>query len=467
MNNLSQNQKHENKNIPILFAIILGWIVATAQGYFTQQLQSSIFLGVPLLISGILFGFKDTKISHYAMTTILVSIVALHIHLGRGQLEYHFGVFVTLALIMVYQEWKIIVFGAILFAAHHIGFDRIQAMGFDIYCLSKPDFTRILGHAAYVVIQSSLGIFIVSRMKKLSNQGIELTAIVESVVKDSGINLNIQETIKTDIAYKLKEMVDKIKNIILEINHGLVEFNNTTKNMNIENKHLSDRTVTQKESVKNTQVEIQLLTENLSQSNDFSKEIMNEMIASINVTKKGSLTVGEATKTMGEIENFAKQINEIIGTIDSIAFQTNILALNAAVEAARAGESGRGFAVVANEVRNLAGRSATAAKEIKKLILASGQAVNTGSQYVNLAATSMVEIEQHTNHVNELITEMVKKSEEQKAKINVINHEMILIDQISEQNSRLVESSSNSTKCLNNQSEKINDLLKIFKTNNS
>ena len=177
--------------------------------------------------------------------------------------------------------------------------------------------------------------------------------------------------------------------------------------------------------------------------------------------------MSEVVNTMTSISDSSKKIASIINVIDGIAFQTNILALNAAVEAARAGEQGRGFAVVATEVRNLAQRSATAAKEIKLLIDDSASKVQNGTLQVDEAGKTMEEIVNSIKHVANIITEITAASQEQSSGIDQVNQAVMQMDEVTQQNAALVEEAAASAESLENQAKELSGAISIFKVDHS
>ena len=205
------------------------------------------------------------------------------------------------------------------------------------------------------------------------------------------------------------------------------------------------------------------LTGTVRQSAD-SAQTANQLASSAaSVARRGGEVVTQVVSTMDEIQTSSKKIADIIGTIDGIAFQTNILALNAAVEAARAGEQGRGFAVVAGEVRSLAQRSAQAAKEIKSLIGASVERVETGSKLVQDAGSTMGEIVANVKRVNDIIGEITAAAAEQSDGIGQVNVAVTQLDQMTQQNAALVEQSAAAAQSLKDQADRLAEAVSTFK----
>jgi methyl-accepting chemotaxis protein len=230
------------------------------------------------------------------------------------------------------------------------------------------------------------------------------------------------------------------------------------------NQDFSQRITEQSASVEETASTMEEMASAVRQNADSSREANKLALEARKSAENGGNVMGDMIMAMGEINKSSKKISEIISVIDEIAFQTNILALNAAVEAARAGEQGRGFAVVAVEVRNLAQRSATAAKEISALIKDSVQKVEDGQQLVNASKSNLDEIITHVKRVADLVGEISAASQEQADGIEQVNKAISQMDQVTQQNASLVEEASATAEEMSAESKQLLELVSFFKT---
>ncbi len=226
---------------------------------------------------------------------------------------------------------------------------------------------------------------------------------------------------------------------------------------------LSQRTEQAAANLEQTASAMEQLTASVTHNADSARQASQLALTAAEVARRGGSVVGEVVNTMGRISASSAKIGDIISVIDGIAFQTNILALNAAVEAARAGEQGRGFAVVAGEVRTLAQRAAAAAKEIKALITASGESVDSGSQLVERAGQTMQEIMGAIERVSGIVGEISSATNEQSTGINQIGQAIANLDQMTQQNAALVEQSAAAAQSLQQQADELARSVAVFK----
>ncbi|HET7795480.1 MAG TPA: methyl-accepting chemotaxis protein [Rhizobacter sp.] len=249
----------------------------------------------------------------------------------------------------------------------------------------------------------------------------------------------------------LSGMKDRFFKVVSDVRTGTTTVASTSSQISRDNSSLSERTTTQSDSLQNTAASMEQITITVKQNADNAEQANKLVLQASDQAVKGGQVVTEVVTTMGSIKDSSRKIADIIGVIDGIAFQTNILALNAAVEAARAGEQGRGFAVVAAEVRTLAQRSATAAKEIKALIGDSVEKVDAGSKLVDDAGKTMTEIVASVKHVASLMKEMASASHEQSLGIQTVNQAITDIDGMVKMNAKLVQDASQTAVSLNEQ----------------
>ncbi|MFN6997777.1 MAG: methyl-accepting chemotaxis protein, partial [Aquincola tertiaricarbonis] len=260
----------------------------------------------------------------------------------------------------------------------------------------------------------------------------------------------------------LTAMQQRLRSIVGDIRDAASNIQLASSEVATGNQDLSQRTEHTASNLQQAASSMEQLTGTVKQTAD-AATTANQLAGSASDTAgKGGTVVSQVVSTMDEIHTSSKKIADIIGTIDGIAFQTNILALNAAVEAARAGEQGRGFAVVAGEVRSLAQRSAEAAKEIKTLIGASVERVETGSRLVRDAGSTMGEIVASVQRVTDIIGEITAASSEQSQGINQVNRSVIELDQMTQQNAALVEESAAAAESLKEQAARLTQLTASF-----
>ncbi len=262
----------------------------------------------------------------------------------------------------------------------------------------------------------------------------------------------------------LNQLNVNLRSIVRDARTQVDEMLVATREIAAGNQDLSSRTENQASSLQQTAASMEQITGTVKHSSDTAGEAAELANQTTQITQRSSDVVSNVTHTMQAIEDSSKRIGEIIQVIDSIAFQTNILALNAAVEAARAGEQGRGFAVVASEVRALAGRTATAAREVKQLITDSADKVRAGSELTQAAQTTMQEAVQSVEHVTALVTQISGGAREQLSGISQINSAVSQLDGITQQNAAAVEQIAAASMSLANRAKSVAEAVQVFRT---
>lgn len=260
----------------------------------------------------------------------------------------------------------------------------------------------------------------------------------------------------------LKLMNENLRKIVGEVRSGTETMSTASQEIAAGNLDLSSRTEEQASSLEETASSMEELTSTVKQNSDNARQANSLAVSASAVASRGGAVVAQVVTTMEEINESSKKIVDIISVIDGIAFQTNILALNAAVEAARAGEQGRGFAVVATEVRNLAHRSAAAAKEIKLLIGDSVEKVDNGSKLVHQAGITMSEVVESIRQVGDIISEISAAGTEQTLGIEQINQAIMEMDSVTQQNAALVEQSAAAAESLQDQAASLEKVVSMF-----
>jgi methyl-accepting chemotaxis protein len=301
-------------------------------------------------------------------------------------------------------------------------------------------------------------------LRQLGGQPDYAASIASAIASgDLGVEINTRPGDSKSLLFAMKGMRDSLVRIVSQVRNGTQAISAVSTEIADGNRDLSSRTERQNETLHATTTSVAQLTGIVRQNADNARQANSLAESASEVAVRGGDVVAQVVDTMASINESSKKIVDIIGVIDGIAFQTNILALNAAVEAARAGEQGRGFAVVATEVRNLAQRSAAAAKEIKVLIGSSVERVDAGARLVDRAGATMGEIVTGVKRVTDIMAEISHATAEQNAGIEQVNGAIAQIDEATRQNAALVQQASGSAATLEDEAQRLAHVVSIFR----
>ena len=347
----------------------------------------------------------------------------------------------------------------------------------DIYAVAEVPESEILGDLASTtataalvagVIGGGLGLFVIFLVSRAIAAPVARAATMLGEIADGNGDLTRRMPVESGdevglLAAAFNRFVSSLNHTMSEVRDSTHAIAGASSEIAAGNQNLSNRTEAQASSLEETAAAMEELTSTVRQNADNARQANTLVVSASDQAHKGGQVVGEVVTTMGSISDSSRKIADIIGVIDGIAFQTNILALNAAVEAARAGEQGRGFAVVASEVRNLAQRSAAAAKEIKELINDSSSKVEAGTRLVDAAGATMTGIVQAVGRVADLMREIDAASTEQSQGIGQVNESIATMDDATQQNAALVEEAAAAASALEEQTATLARVVSVFK----
>ncbi len=415
----------------LLIAIGISAIISLVLGGQFVQVQAAL-LGTALLLGLTAVGYMSARgsfTSRILLTFALVSFVTLHCHLSKGMPELHFGVFVTLALLLVYRDWRPIAFAAGLF----------------------------------ILAQAGAEIILARNMAVLAAEGEELSLLVKEVDMGEMIQLDVDRVaIQTAAGLALKKTIQKMDAAVSILQSGAERMDSACAEIAAGNHDLSARTEQTATNLQRTATSMSGLTHTAHRSDDNARQA-NELARNASqVVVEGGEVIAEVVQTMKGISDSSNQIADIIGMIDGIAFQTNILALNASVEAARAGEQGRGFSVVADEVRTLAARSAAASREIRELITASVERVAHGASLMDRAGATMDNIQAAIRRVTDIMSDLSDSSRQQALEVEQLGEVMTQMDTATQQNAAMVEQMAAATGSLKSHADELVRAVEVF-----
>lgn len=342
------------------------------------------------------------------------------------------------------------------------GGNQAAEFGDQVYNSSRA---WIAGFLLFSVALGALGAVLITRWL-VNTLGGEPQYAVKLAGRIAAGELNVDVRTRpgdnSSLLFAMKSMRDSLSNIVGQVRNATETISSASQQIVAGNVDLSSRTEAQASSLEETAASMEELTSAVRHNSDSARQANELAVSASAIAEQGGQVVSQVVEKMGSINESAKKISDITGVIDGIAFQTNILALNAAVEAARAGEQGRGFAVVASEVRNLAQRSAAAAREIKELIGDSVGQVEAGTKLVNQAGSTMEEVVVSVRRVTDIMGEITVAGQQQSSGIVQVNEAIAQMDAVTQQNAALVEEATAASHSMQDQANSLAQLVSIF-----
>jgi methyl-accepting chemotaxis protein len=449
---MQEHYQRADRIMLILLGGLFGLSLALANLYSTW-LEAFLIGGGTFACGAALSAMAPGQLITRAMMSAgLMVMTALHIHQSHGMIEFHFGVFVLLALTLYYRDWVPVVVAAATIAVHHFLFFYLQASGSNLWVLPSTDNGWIIMlHAAYVVVETAVVVWMSVDLKKEFGTTVELKSTIEKIVDDEVIDLSYRTSGSTELMQRFDDYTSTVAGLVSQVSN------------NVDNLHASSTSLVEVTDVVTEQSKLQ------QQQTDMIASAVEEMTASAKeVSDNADQAAAEAStahdnaqsckvssseievnirqleqqilsasETIGSLDNETNQIGKLLDVIRGIAEQTNLLALNAAIEAARAGDQGRGFAVVADEVRSLAQRTQSSTAEIDEMINSLQKGSLSAVQAIE-SSKGLVETCVENTHKNVELMEAVSNSI---SHINSMNQ--LIAHSSSEQSSVSLEVSSN------------------------
>ncbi len=462
---LNRNYRYANH---LMIGVLWGLFVmglALAGLHDTLAWARAVGLPAAALPTLVLTVMPDARAGRVAVGVAFMVFCALHIHQAMGRTEVHFGIFALLAFLLCYRDWLVIIAAAATVALHHITFNYLQALGYPSYCLTQPGLATVLVHAAYVVVEAAVLCYLARLLQREAVQAAELHATVSrmtaspdriDLLPDAVAHGSASARALHGVIASIRQTLASVKDSV----RGTVEASTLIAEGSAQ---LSRHAAQQGEAIRSTVRAMSALTATVERNAGDARQADTLASGAAQVAVRGGEVVGQVVETMDAINVASHRIVEITGVIDGIAFQTNILALNAAVEAARAGEHGRGFAVVAGEVRHLAQRAATAAKEIKQLIEDTVRQVDAGSALVRRAGSTMEEVVTSVRQVSGIISGISGASREQAQDIAGIGRALESMDAATRGSAGRVAQAAEAAAALSAQAQELAGMVDVFR----
>lgn len=412
----------------ILWAVclLLGMVMGQV---LTALLVASLLAGLATVSCLLLPGKLATRL---LFAFILMAYSALLIQLGNGGTEYHFSVFVLLSALLAWRDWRPLVVGAGVIAVHHLVFNYLQQYGlFGIVVFEMGSgLDMVLLHAVFVVAQTLILVLMALRMAQDARSASEVANLASVINREPGCLTLTEEPRAThsSFAKTFSLTLGTMRSTLMQVSHSVSQLLEDAQTQLQRNASLSERTDNQAQSLAVAASAMEQLAGAAAHTSEKASQARHLALEASQVAQEGGENIHAAMASMVRIRDESLRVNSILELIDGIAFQTNILSLNASVEAARAGEQGKGFAVVAAEVRTLAMRCESAAKDIRQLIATSVESTQQGANQVEQAGRTMQVMIGCIESLLVMVEDFSQMSEQQRASVLQINRSIASID---------------------------------------
>lgn len=476
--------------------IIIQWLISVVIGLVTGELLPAFILGIPIAIVPLLLSLQqpNSTISRHALAIGTQLLTALHIHQSFGLIEMHFEIFVVLAFLSYFRDWKVIASGTAVVAVHHLLFFFLQAQGSNLYIFEEGhvSFSILLMHAAFALAEGLVLMYMANQTHKEGEGATELRNAIEAMQKEPGrLDLSVHINHTNDVVRPFAELIDQVKDLVTlassltsDVVSGCEKMKGAAHEM-FEISHKTDQEIAMvsaaAEEIAQTMVTSSEQTTNASQQAlgaNTSAQTTRDSISSTSQTIDSlRSTLNSAASTNQALNEQCSNISEAMRAITAVAEQTNLLALNAAIESARAGEHGRGFAVVADEVRTLAIRSKESADQItnitEELVSRTASSVSQMQTCIELvdeavnssetATGTMTQIMQQIRDASETMTAVATSSMEQQTTSTSIAESTAKISEFTAQEVSTAKSLSDEVDLLADISQKMHSAIDRFK----
>ncbi|MBI5926039.1 MAG: hypothetical protein HY836_10615 [Aquabacterium sp.] len=439
----------------MLFAVLIGGLIALAQGYAGQKmtLAAELVAGCGAMATGAFTLVRGTSWSRFGLSAAAAGVICSQIYLSGARAEFYIGLFVLGSLLPQYRSWQLVLSTGAVLAAFLL-----------LWVANQPTHLDTAAVLCGLALQYTYLAYIAYCEERAESERFELDFLIRAMGFDGPIRLNL-DVLRADsqAGMRLKHVQQRMAEAIRQVHTSIEGVQGASEVLRRGSTELSNRTMTTASGLRDAAMCLEQINVIVQTSAQASMEARAMASRATDLANSGGQQVKKVVDTIQDIAQSSRKITDIISVIDGIAFQTNILALNAAVEAARAGEQGRGFAVVAAEVRSLALRSSEAAREIKSLITASMQTVESGVEQANLTGSTMDDIVDAVRRVGEVFERLSADSHEHAGGIDVVTQSVKELDDVTQRNIAVAEASSGIAAELMEHASKMSDVLSAFK----